>query len=251
MRKEKFIYVVLVILTFSLFFGIYLAFTGVDNRVTEEDIRYIKKILDTEKIEKFDGSQSFQQELEFISSVQKKILKKIPHAGGLARNQTREPKDIYHQQRGSCFDRSRLLEKIFRARGLQTIHLAVYYTDRRSAPLALITPGSPSHAVSEVLTKKGWIIVDSNHRWLSVTNQGKTISTSRLQDLHESGAINDITWHHNHAPDTGSGLLQKPFVAVRGLYSRHGQFYPPYDRIPDINWREIFCNTRILCYGYQ
>ena len=33
------------------------------------------------------------------------------------------------------------------------------------------------------------------------------------------------------------------FVAVYGLYSRHGRFYPPYNLIPDINYGEFIQNA--------
>ena len=33
-----------------------------------------------------------------------------------------------------------------------------------------------------------------------------------------------------------NGLFSKSFVYLSGLYSRHGQFYPPFTPIPDVNW---------------
>ena len=36
-----------------------------------------------------------------------------------------------------------------------------------------------------------------------------------------------------------NGLFSKPFVYLPGLYSRHGQFYPPFTPIPDVNWRDF------------
>ena len=33
------------------------------------------------------------------------------------------------------------------------------------------------------------------------------------------------------------------FIYVYGLYSRHGRFYPPYNFIPDINYREFIQNA--------
>ena len=34
----------------------------------------------------------------------------------------------------------------------------------------------------------------------------------------------------------------EPFIYFIGLYSRHGYFYPPYNIIPDINYKEFVQN---------
>ena len=30
-----------------------------------------------------------------------------------------------------------------------------------------------------------------------------------------------------------------PFTFVFGLYSRHGQYFPPFMPFPDVNWRDL------------
>ena len=43
--------------------------------------------------------------------------------------------------------------------------------------------------------------------------------------------------------DNGLAHFYTPNVVfVYGLYSRHGGFYPPYNFIPDYNFRELFYN---------
>src|SRR3546814_13565188 len=81
----------------------------------------------------------------------------------------REPKDLYAGQSGECYDRSRSIEKLLRLAGFEARHVSVYsVTDGSSVLGVLLTPGTSSHAVSEVLTQRGWMLVDSNARWIGL-----------------------------------------------------------------------------------
>lgn len=51
--------------------------------------------------------------------------------------------------------------------------------------------------------------------------------------------ILSIQWHKG--PPTN--IYEQPFTFVYGLYSRHGQFYPPYNFVPDINCGEFVKNV--------
>ena len=42
--------------------------------------------------------------------------------------------------------------------------------------------------------------------------------------------------------DNFNELFAGEFIFVFGLYSRHGNFYPPYNYVPDINWKELIQN---------
>src|SRR3546814_7846634 len=81
----------------------------------------------------------------------------------------REPKDLYAVHSGECYDRSRSIEKLLRLAGFEARHVSVYSVPDGSSVLgALLTPGTSSHAVSEVLTQRGWMLVDSNARWIGL-----------------------------------------------------------------------------------
>ena len=71
--------------------------------------------------------------------------------------------------------------------------------------------GHGSHAASDVLTVDGWVRVDSNEAWVSVDGPPPN-------------------------PIHGG-------IAIIGLYSQHGQFYPPFAPIPDVSWRELVGNV--------
>ncbi len=224
-----------------LFLFVYLGTTGVNNTVTAADQEYIKKLLEIEKIEPFTGEQKFEEEIKFISTIQDSIIQTIPHEGGVPFGQKREPADIYRHTSGSCYDRSRLLEKIFRAHGFETVHLSLYYTHERPPLLALVTPQNPSHAISKVKTQEGWLAVDSNRRWLNLDENLNIVSFNKLA-AQKDDAISAVRWHNRYARENEHGITTRPFVRIYGLYSRHGLAYPPFDRIPDIHWREFSKN---------
>jgi hypothetical protein len=52
-----------------------------------------------------------------------------------------------------------------------------------SALLAVLTPGTQSHAVTEVRTSKGWLIVGSNDRWISLRADGMPASISDVRSF--------------------------------------------------------------------
>jgi hypothetical protein len=87
------------------------------------------------------------------------------------------------------------------------------------------------------LTRKGWIVVDSNDPWVSLDAAGSAVSLSQIKsnaDRHER-----LKWRQQ-VPNT---IYEQRFTFLYGLYSRHGMLYPPYDFIPDINYPEFVQNV--------
>jgi len=158
-------------------------------------------------------------------------------SGALSRRDTsppHEPRALYEARAGLCYDRSRTLEKIFRSRGFQTRHVFVFSLTTLASPLrALLTPGVQTHAVTEVRTSRGWLVVGTNARWLSLDEAGQPI------------AMADFTGTRRWQPDmraARNAIFDGPFGFVYGLYSRHGQFFPPFAPVPDIAWSEFAAN---------
>ena len=106
-----------------------------------------------------------------------------------------------------------------------------------SSTKAIITPGVSSHAVTEVLTSKGWLIVDSNTQWVSTDSEGHPISIEKIRYAVEYSV--PIRW----GTEPPSTIYIKPFTFLYGLYSRHGYFYPPYNVILDVNYGEFLQNV--------
>lgn len=204
----------------------------VDIQLTEEDREAVSFLLRHMGLS--PGHATYDEQLKTIRAVQSGVLAIAPINEGIPLGEAREPKDLLAAGRGLCYDRSRTIEKVLRALGFEVRHVSIYSAAERPAILAMFIPSTPSHAVSEVRTEKGWIVVDSNAPWVSIDKTGNPVSLSTIRrSVSERLAINWET-------PPPSEIYIKPFVFVCGLYSRHGQFYPPYNRWPDLNYRELF-----------
>ena len=227
-----------VIASIAIFFAgmvVILSYHAVDNSLTKEDIQYIPKYLTA--VEPLPKNYTYLDELNFIISIQRSVLNIAPGNDSLPYGQKRELKELYEARTGLCFDRSRVIEKLLRYGGFETRHVSIYSTEKTdSVIISLITPGVKSHAVTEVLTKDGWLVVDSNNPWVSMDADQRPISIHAMQLSIKTSA--PIKWHK--VPP--AAIYTKPFIFIYGLYSRHGQFYPPFDFIPDINWGEFVQN---------
>jgi transglutaminase superfamily protein len=206
--------------------------------VTAEDEVYISKIL-TEKVAVDQGN--YESELEAIRAIQHAVLSTAPKNRGLAHGRAREPKDLYEERYGLCYDRSRVIEKMLRYMGFDVRHLSIYtLKDGNSPILALSKSGIRSHAVSEVRTTKGWLVVDSNDPWLSLDEKAEPVSIDRVR---QDAGNYSISWS-TEIIKAMNDIYQSPFTYVYGLYSRHGHFYAPFDFMPDVNWQELSANIK-------
>lgn len=210
-------------------------FSGVDNSLSDEDRLYIPKYLSG--IEPLPANPAYKDELAFIVAVQRSVLDVAPVNEGLPYDQLREPKELYEAKIGLCFDRSRAIEKILQYSGFETRHIFILSTQETGSALqSLVTSNVPSHAVTEVRTSKGWLVVDSNDPWVSVDKEDQPVSMQSIQDSVESAK--PVAWKRKPPIP----LYSKPFTFIYGLYSRHGRFYPPYNFIPDIQYGEFVQN---------
>jgi hypothetical protein len=215
----------------------FLMHSEVDNALTEEDRQYIPKYLGGTP--PLPRNPTYREQLDFIMSVQHSVLRAAPRNEGLPFGQKREPKELYTAGTGLCFDRSRVIEKILRQSGFETRHIALYSKrENASAVSALLTPGIRSHAVTEVLTSEGWLVVDSNAPWVSVDQDNQPVPILEIQSSIEKSS--PVPW----PKDPPSAIYSEPFLFVYGLYARHGKFYPPYNVVPDINYGELLQNLR-------
>lgn len=183
---------------------------------------------------------TFAGQLEFVMKVQDAVISAAPFPApkqpGIPLGQPRELTNLIGAPKALCFDRSRAIETVLRVAGFKVRHFNLYSTWKtHSALRSIVEPNIPSHSLTEVLTDKGWMMIDSNWRYVGLSANGTVFGISQLR------AHPDIELDPRF---TGSmpGMLRKPFVQVYGLYSRHGRFYPPYDPIPDVNWRELLDN---------
>lgn len=209
----------------------------VDDSLTADDARYIPRFLAGIPPVPAGSARQYADEIRFIARVQQAVLRIAPLNEPIPKDSPREPRDLFEAHQGLCYDRSRAIEKILRYSGFRTRHIALYAIPPNSSVAhALLTRGIPSHAITEVLTKRGWLVVDSNDPWLSLDRSNTpvtmaTIQAAARQDAHPAWQVpppNEIYLH--------------PFAFVYGLYSRNGHMYPPYDFIPDVAYAELIDN---------
>lgn len=214
-----------------------IAYNNVSTELTETDRHYAELILRESgyggKYGENSQIENFDDQIRAIVAVQDAVLKAAPTEKGIPLGQQRELADLHQLKHGLCYDRSRAIEKILSWLGFEIRHVAVYSTVNRSLLVALLAVQNPSHAVTEVRTQKGWMLVDSNARWIGLDTQRNPVSLSRVRET--------TAW----APESSArinSIFKAPFVGIRGLYSRHGRFYPPFNPIPDFNVGQLLSN---------
>lgn len=211
------------------------AYNQVPISPTASDAAAARKLLGP--IRPLPADASFDEQVRAIRMVQDKVLDAAPLDRGIPLGQTRNLADVIKAGHGLCYDRSRAIEDALRVLGLKVRHVSVYSTAEKPPVQALLTPGIESHALSEVLTRRGWMLVGSNTRWISLRRDGRPLSIAQLRTVAPADRT-DIDG--TPAPP----IFQNPeFTWLYGLYSRHGDFYPPYNVVPDVNWSEFADNV--------
>jgi hypothetical protein len=209
-----------------------LALNQIPTRTTAEDAKAINRLLPEAQA----TPRSFDEEVALILHVQDRVLAASPEERGIALNRPREIEDLVRARHGACFDRSRAIETILRYYGFRTRHASMYSShETGSAPRSLATPDTLSHSLTEVETSRGWMIVDSKTHWAGLAADGKPVDMELMRE----------NPRRKWSPAVKSPLpeiYRGPFTWLYGLYSRHGRFYPPYNPIPDVNWREMAQN---------
>jgi len=222
-----------------LIINIFLAVvTNVSTRVTASDVSVFRTIYQYELPKQ---SLNFDQQIRLIKDVQSSVLKVAPIGEPIPDFQSREPEDLIRNKAGLCFDRSRTLDKLYSWLGFEARHVFILYlkhpvTGEVLSPLkAIFTLGTETHAVTEIKTHKGWMLVDSNSKWISLTRNGTPV---------HAGDIFGRAADFDYLPD----YFNQPYIAIRGMYSRRGQFYRPFIPYPELNWTD-FWSWLLESYG--
>lgn len=219
-------WLVIVFVAVNLLLGV---ITNVSTHPTDSDDAVFRRVLGLKKPQ---GAMTYEQELQLIKSIQALVLKEAPGMQGIAEYEDREPEDLFRNKTGLCFDRSRTFDKLFNWYGFESRHLYILYakkpTTGEKLPFwrAFFTKETGSHAVTEVKTSRGWLVVDSNTTWISVAADGSPVDADHIYTQ---------TDRFNSMPE----YWDRPYWAIRGLYSRRGQFYRPYIPYPELNWHDF------------
>jgi hypothetical protein len=179
-------------------------------------------------VEPLVPAQGFDEEIRRISAIQRTVLAVAPVGVGLPEEAAREPLDLLQARQGLCYDRARTVEKALTVQGFRVRHVFILYADGAGLLRALFTRGQPTHAVTEVRTSRGWLLVDSNEPFLALDRLGRP------------HAARQLPW----VPDTllpRPPAFQLPYWAIPGLYSRKGTLFWPYIRyIPNVHWGDLW-----------
>ena len=77
--------------------------------------------------------------------------------------------------------------------------------------------------------------VDPVIPWIGLTDDLEVVSIRTLQKV---AGKTKFKWNTLAKKDLND-IFDSNFTYVTGLYSRHGRFYAPYNRIPDINYPQL------------
>jgi len=227
----------------------------VSTEPTAEDKIFIQRIFSEYGDRNILPPTGYAKELEIIAAACAAIALCAPLRVAIESGGPREPKNLYEQRKGLCFDLSRSIEKGLRSVDFQVRHISVFsrvpgnmrlkslLLPSRTRPEQREMPGYiDSHALCEVRTEKGWIAVDSLSPWMSLGDQGIPISLRRLQRAVIGGGFLKLDPDQERLTPN---ILCRPFSMVYGLYSRHGRFYPPFLPYPNVNLPEFLANFSI------
>jgi hypothetical protein len=219
--------------------GVFIIVHNVPIRPTKEDREYAEKILCSAGItvlRKASDCKCVEEELRLLQIVQGAVLSASPRSVGIPKGHSREPRDLYELRQGLCYDRSRVIEKILTIMGFKNRHAALFSIENLNQRRLLLDQGLPSHHVTEVMTRAGWTVLDSNSSWIGLDERQPCISLSKLKrTLPSERRVSDA-----------DPILATNFIFVYGLYARHGHFYWPYDHVPDINVIQFLRGLPIL-----
>lgn len=214
----------LLLLCLSALFLLLAAISHVSTSLEAGDVAVFENDL---KIASLRHPKTFADEIVAIKEIQHRVFDKAPVGAGIPDFRPREPSDLMKRREGLCFDRSRTLDKALEFIGLPTRHVYLLYRHELGFVSALFRYGQASHAVTEVRTSKGWMLVDSNTEWIALTRDGNVVNA-------------DDVWKRATEFDAIPSYLKDSWWAIRGMYSRKGQFYPPYFIFPNLNLPDLF-----------
>jgi len=252
--KKKFIRISALLLISSLLF-IYLFNSPAT--LSKNDRIFLKAFLSEWKIDIPDHEihQSQQTELNYVKLIQERVLSEVCNSMNTY-DSVGNVQYYFRQKKGLCYDRSMLLEKFYLLAGFSVRHIYIYFdfNGKDVARRDFFKSYVSSHALLEVKTKEGWMVVGSNSNWIGLDTKGQVLTIGAIRDKLIDGSL-----ALNNQPSYGLPFYQelpKPqaFRYVYGLYSRHGGFLKsaPLEtalcamgirpHIPDYNFRMLLYN---------
>ena len=200
---------------------------GVSKSISEDD-KYITKLFSVDK--ECLKINSYDQEIKCIKTIQESQLNFI--TGKVCRGKyiNLGSKEVIKLNTACCFDRSRITEQALQIYGFKVRHVHLNETSERGY-FNLLVPNTSSHALSEVLTSKGWLGVDRTEPFL-------LLDENNYPNTYEKAISNGVINSYSK-----KFFYKKTMTYVIGLYSRNGTFFEPYlPYVPEINFNDFIGN---------
>lgn len=210
---------------------IYLLFAGsVDNTLTDSDRNAISKL---GSLPQCQYIRSFKDEVACASAVQQSIRTLLPEnrCPTVDASLSVEPASFITRGYGCCYSRARFTEKALNYYGFKTRRVAIHADGPFGIPGTLM-PSTASHATTEVLTRRGWMGVDSNEPFILLTRSGQPVTFKNYKEH-----LSEL----EHPPQPAD-FYQHDLSVVYGLYSRHGMFHGRPLPSPEFNLGELIFN---------
>ena len=200
---------------------------GVSKSISEDD-KYITKLLNVDN--ECLNFNSYEQEIKCIKTIQESQLNLVRGTACRGKYINLGSKEVIELNTACCFDRSRITEQALQIYGFKVRHVHLNETSKRGY-FNLLIPNTSSHAVSEVLTSKGWLGVDSNEPFI-------LLDENNYPNTYEKAIANGVINSYSEF-----SLFKKPMTYVIGLYSRNGTFFEPYlPYFPELNFNDFLRN---------
>ena len=145
-----------------------------------------------------------------------------------------EPKEFMERGYGCCVQYSRLIEKSLNYYNFETRHIFLISPYKDISLSNFLSLGQQSHAVTEVLTSKGWMGIDSILTVIVAINENGKFKVYKYADIINNKKSKEIFPNND--------FYHQNLDLIYGLYSRHGYFYGPNLPGPEFNLREILYN---------
>lgn len=221
---------------------------------SEKDLHYIDTFATIWKLDtnKERVHRSFETEIEFIRGLQGNVIRSIKHKE-IPHRYFGDISYYYTNREGFCYDRAVLMEKVLTRYGFSFRHAYLSFgpVNGSSSILNLVKKSTPSHALFEVKTKKGWMTVDANQGLIGVSPEYNVLNLQDFKKRLKLGHLN-LKYPYNDSLAFWN-VNGTNFNIIYGLYSRHGEFFShqsatttslltSFRFLPDYNLRMLLYN---------
>jgi hypothetical protein len=223
-------------------------------RVTRTDRVYIDSFLSIWKM-KIDPAQlhrDFELERKFIESLQAHTFESLESKlYPIPTDSVGSMRFYFNQREGACYDRAIFMEKFLEIAGFDTRHLYIWFPpkEEKNSWTSLLKKKLHSHALLEVKTLRGWMVVETFTRFIAIDPNNQPYDIQKLRSIQQDPNATDSAVKQVFPWYQESGGFQ----FVYGLYSRHGRFLQsPFESLlrtagipsilPDYNLRMLLYN---------